>query len=103
KRLSASLKLYGGQSQQGIQEFNALINAHPEKYVLWTPLVEYYVYGGKNDTAIALLNKMEVQFPDSIDIPMNKMFLAQSEKSFKEALAFGLLGLDLAQKQKSKE
>jgi tetratricopeptide (TPR) repeat protein len=103
KRLSASLKLYGNNPQQGIQEFNKLIATYPDKYVLWLPLVEHYIYSGVNDTALSLLNKMETQFPDSIDIPMNKMFLAQNDKSFKEALAFGLLGLDLAQKQKNKE
>ncbi len=103
KRLLASLNLYGGKEEQGVDMFRSLISEHPQNYVLWTPLLEHYMYAAKFDTALEVLNQMEKTFPDSIDIPFNKMLVAEWQKNYKTALKYGFTGLDLAQKQKSKE
>ncbi|GEM_PF-1734757 len=103
KRLLASLNLYGGKEEQGVAMFRSLIREHPQNYVLWTPLLEHYMYTTKFDTALEVLNHMEKTFPDSIDIPFNKMLIAEWQKNHKMALKHGFTGLDLAQKQKSKE
>jgi len=103
KRLLASLDLYGGKEEQGVAMFRALIWEHPKNYVLWTPLLEHYMYAAKFDTALGVLDQMEKVFPDSIDIPFNKMLIAEWQKNHKTALKHGLTGLDLAQKQKLKD
>lgn len=103
KRLLASLNLYGGKEAQGVEMFQSLIRQHPQNYALWTPLLEHYMYAAKFDTALQVLNRMEKIFPDSIDIPFNKMLISEWQKNHKEALGYGFTGLDLAQKQKSKE
>lgn len=103
KRLLASLNLYGGKEEQGVEMFQSLIRQHPQNYALWTPLLEHYMYAAKFDTAVQLLDRMEKNFPDSIDIPFNKMLISEWQKNHKQALQYGFTGLDLAQKQKSKE
>lgn len=103
KRLLASLNLYGGEEHRGVEMYNKLIQQYPKNYALWLPLVEHYVYSRKEDTALLYLDRMSSYFPDSTDIPMNKMFIAQNKSNYKDALKYGKLGLDLAQKQKSKD
>lgn len=103
KRLLASLNLYGGKEVQGVAMFQSLIKQHPQNYTLWMPLVEHYMFSAKYDTAMQVLNRMEKIFPDSIDIPVNKMLISEWEKNYKAGLEYGFIGLDLAQKQKSKE
>lgn len=103
KRLLASLDLYGGRADKGVAMFRALIWEHPKNYVLWTPLLEHYMYATEFDTALGILDQMQKVFPDSIDIPFNKMLIAEWQKNHKTALKHGLTGLDMAQKQKSKD
>lgn len=103
KRLLASLNLYGGKEKEGVEMYNQLIHQYPKNYALWLPLVEHYIYSRKEDTALQYLNKMTTYFPDSTDIQMNKMFIAQNKTKFKDALKYAQIGLDLAQKQKAKD
>ncbi|HRP90136.1 MAG TPA: tetratricopeptide repeat protein [Edaphocola sp.] len=103
KQLSASLKLYSSNPDKGVAQFKQLIKDSPKTYSIWFPLIDYYNYRGNIDSSLNILNLMGNYFPDSLEIPMNKMFIAQEKKDYQEALDLGYKGLDLAQKQKQKE
>ncbi|HTO16220.1 MAG TPA: hypothetical protein VLZ83_10630 [Edaphocola sp.] len=103
KQLAASLKLYSSKPDDGVVIYKQLTETYPKNYSIWFPLIEYYNYQNETDSSLKYLNKMEKYFPDSLDIPMNKMFIAHEANNFEEALKYGLKGLDLAQKQKQKQ
>lgn len=104
KRLLASLNLFSRKGELGLQQSEALIKAHPYNYALWTPVLSYYLYY-TNDQAATLkfLDRMEASFPDSIDVPMNKMFIYRAQDKVDTALIYAFKGLDLSQKQKAAE
>lgn len=103
KRLLASMNLYNRNEAVGLKQFEQLIDLQPNNYALWTPVISYFLYSGKPDSTLKYLDRMEPIFPDSIDIPLNKMLIARSDNKLDDALKYALKGLDLAQKQKSKD
>lgn len=100
---SASMNLYGKEVEQGVAKFNTLIEQHPERYSFWFPLLSHYVRRkDKLDSALYLLDKMEQYFPDSLDIPMQRMYIYADKGDLAKAIDFGLKGMDMAQKQNNK-
>jgi tetratricopeptide (TPR) repeat protein len=104
KRLLASLNLFSRKGDLGLQQSEALIKDRPHNYALWTPVLSYYLYyTNDQDATLKFLDRMEVGFPDSIDIPMNKMFIYRAKDKIDTALKYAFKGLDLSQKQKATE
>ena len=104
KRLLASLNLFSRKAELGLQQSEALIKDRPHNYALWTPVLSYYLYYTDDQNAtLKFLDRMEAAFPDSIDVPMNKMFIYRGQSKLDTALHYAFKGLDLAQKQKAKE
>lgn len=104
KRLLASLNLFSHKGALGLQQSEALIKDRPNNYALWTPILSYYLYYTNDQNAtLKFLDRMEAHFPDSIDIPMNKMFIYRGQNKVDTALRYAFKGLDLSQKQKAAE
>lgn len=104
KRLLASLNLFSRKEELGLQQSEALIKDRPHNYALWTPVLSYYLYYTDDQSAtLKFLDRMEAAFPDSIDVPMNKMFIYRGQNKLDTALHYAFKGLDLAQKQKANE
>ncbi|RQO30715.1 hypothetical protein DBR32_08270 [Taibaiella sp. KBW10] len=103
KRLLASMNLYNRNEAEGLKQFEQLIQQDPGNYALYTPVLSYYLYSGKQDSTLRYLDRMEYIFPDSIDLPLNKMLIFRSDNKLDTALKYALKGLDLSQKQKSKD